>query len=367
MFAERLMRVRELMREQGVHVLMLPAGADLSYLCGYEAAVSERLTMLIVAVDGDATLIVPKLEASRVREQVDMFRLLPWDDADDPVSIITGLARQADVVAVGDQMWSVFLVKLIELMPVTSWCCASEITSTVRSVKDASEVSALRAAGAAVDSVASSLQNGDIPLVGRTEIEVASELSRRVLAEGHSCVNFAIVAAGANAASPHHEPTSRVIEPNEVVLCDFGGKMLGPGGLGYCSDITRCVYTCEPPSEFMHLYNVLHEAQIAASAASIAGVAAETVDKVARTIISEAGYGEYFIHRTGHGIGLEAHETPYIVQGNLTCLQNGNAFSVEPGIYVPGVWGARIEDILVVDGAAPDLMNTADRQLHVVA
>jgi Xaa-Pro aminopeptidase len=235
-------------------------------------------------------------------------------------------------------------------------------------VKDAAEVAALRRAGAAADLVAAQLQSGDIPLVGRTEAEVSRDLGRRLIAEGHHKVNFAIVAAGENAASPHHEPSARQIGPDEVVLCDFGGTMHGDDGVGYCSDITRCVWTGgeEPPSEFRDLYAVLEAAQADAVTAATVGTPCEDVDAVARRLITEGGYGPQFIHRTGHGIGVEAHEDPYIVGGNCEALTPGHAFSVEPGIYVAGRWGARIEDIVVATEAGPDALNQVDHRLAIV-
>ena len=367
MFADRLDRARVLMGERGVDVLMLSVGADLPYFCGYEAMPLERLTMLVVPRDAAATLVVPRLEAPRVTERPDVFGIRPWDETDDPVAIVADLAGSARTAAVGDQMWARFLVELMDNMPAVTWRRASDVTAPLRSVKDAGEIERLRVVGAAVDRIASRLQQGEIELVGRTEAEVSAELGRQVLAEGHHRVNFAIVAAGANAASPHHEPGSRVIAEGEVVLCDFGGTMVGDDGVGYCSDITRCVYTGEPPAEFSELYDVLFEAQAAGVAAVAVGTAAQDVDRAARSIIAAAGYGEYFVHRTGHGIGTEAHEDPYIVEGNCAPLVAGNAFSVEPGVYVPGRWGARLEDIVAASPAGPDPLNRADHRLAVVA
>ncbi len=367
MFADRLNRARAQMTAQGVDVMLLSVGADLPYFCGYEAMPLERLSVLVAPKDGAATLVVPALEAPRVIERSEVFGLRPWNETEDPVAITAELAGPAAVVAVGDQMWSMFLVQLIQAMPSVSWRRASEVTAPIRSVKDAAEVEALRAAGAAVDRIAAQLQLGEIDLVGRAEAEVSAELGRRIVAEGHQRVNFAIVAAGANAASPHHEPSERAIGANEVVLFDFGGTMAGPGGVGYCSDITRCVYTGEPPAEFAELYDVLMQAQAACVAAAVPGMPAQDVDRTGRSIIAAAGYGEYFMHRTGHGIGVEAHEEPYIVEGNEDVLAAGNAFSVEPGIYVPGRWGARLEDIVVAAHEGADRMNLADRRLAVVA
>ncbi|HEX8803891.1 MAG TPA: M24 family metallopeptidase, partial [Acidimicrobiales bacterium] len=232
--------------------------------------------------------------------------------------------------------------------------------------KDAAEVAALRRAAEAADRVAADLQSGAVPLVGRTEAEVSADLGRRLVAEGHQRVNFAIVAAGANAASPHHEPGERVIRPGEVVLCDFGGTMLDADGVGYCSDITRCVHVGDPPADVADAYAVLHDAQRAAVAAAAVGTPCEDVDGTARRIIAAAGYGDRFIHRTGHGIGVEEHEDPYIVSGNATPLAPGHAFSVEPGIYVPGRFGLRLEDIVVATADGPDALNRADHALAVV-
>ena len=367
MFADRLDRARELMAGQGVDVLLLSVGADLPYFCGYEAMPLERLTMLVVPRGGAATLVVPRMEAARVVERPDVFGMRPWDETEDPVAIVAGLAGTAAVAAVGDHMWSRFLVELMGAMPNAAWRRGSEVTAPIRSVKTPDEVERLRAAGAAVDRIASRLQRGEIELVGRTEADVSAELGRQIVAEGHDRVNFAIVAAGANAASPHHEPGPRVIGPDEVVLCDFGGTMVGDDGVGYCSDITRCVYTGEPPPEFVELYDVLFEAQAAGVSAASVGTPAQDVDRAARSIIAAAGYGRYFVHRTGHGIGTEAHEDPYIVEGNVEPLEAGNAFSVEPGIYVPGRWGARLEDIVATSPTGPDPLNGADHRLAVVA
>jgi Xaa-Pro aminopeptidase len=265
--------------------------------------------------------------------------------------------------AIGDTMWARFLVDLLHHWPAgpTRYVRGVEVMSALRMRKDAAEVAALHAAGVAADRVATQLQGGEIPLAGRTEAQVSADLSARLIAEGHDVVNFAIVAAGENAASPHHDAGQRVIQEGEVVLCDFGGTMSG-----YCSDITRCVSLGEPPAEVAEAYAVLLEAQQAAVAAGTVGTPCEEVDRTARRIIAAAGYGEYFIHRTGHGIGMEAHEDPYMVEGNARPLEAGHAFSVEPGIYVPGRWGMRLEDIVVATDDGPLAMNRVDHRLVVL-
>jgi Xaa-Pro aminopeptidase len=360
-YLERLSRVRAAMAEQGVDTLLLSVGHDLPYLTGYMAMPLERLTMLVVPRDGDATMVIPRLEAPRVAEQPGVFELLPWSETDDPTAIVAKLSAGARTVAVGDQMWARFLVELLPQLSGAEYRRAVDVVGPLRMVKDQPEIDALAAAGAAVDRIAAELQAGRIPLVGRTEAEVSADLSARIIAEGHQKVNFAIVAAGENAASPHHHAGSRVIQENEIVLCDFGGTMDG-----YCSDITRCVFTGDAQSakpELADAYAVLHDAQQKAFHAAVVGVPCEEVDRTARSIIANAGFGEFFVHRTGHGIGMEEHEDPYIVEGNRRPLEDGHAFSIEPGIYVPGEWGMRLEDIVVASDDGPIAMNKAEHRL----
>ncbi len=355
------------MTEAEVDTLLLSVGSDLPYFCGYEAMPLERITMLVVPRDGDATLVVPGLEAPRVTERPDVFSIRPWGETEDPIAVIAGLAGPSSSAAVGDHMWAGFLVDLSSAMPSTAFRRASTITGPIRSVKDPREIELLRRAGAAVDRIAGRLQGGEIELVGRTEAEVSAELSRQILDEGHQRVNFAIVAAGENAASPHHHAGERMIKTGESVLCDFGGTMVGDDGVGYCSDITRCVWTDDRPDrEFLEAYAVLHEAQAASVRAATVGTPAQDIDRAARRRIVEAGFGSNFMHRTGHGIGVEAHEDPYIVEGNEDPLVAGNCFSIEPGIYVPGRWGMRLEDIVVASPSGPDPLNLVDHQLALI-
>jgi len=364
MFAERLARTRARMTELGVDALLLSVGADLPWLTGYTAMPLERLTMLVLPRDGDATLVVPRLEAPRVVEQPDVFTIHPWDETDDPIEIVDRLCGAASTLAIGDRTWARFLVDLHRRRPSAQLLKGSDVTSPLRARKDDAEVAALRAASAAADRVAVQLQSGQIPLVGRTEREVSQDLGRRLVAEGHAHVNFAIVAAGENAASPHHEPGDRVIAGGELVLCDFGGTMPD----GYCSDITRCVWTggSGATSQVRDLYAVLQDAQAHAVEAAVVGTPCEDVDGVARRLITDGGYGPHFIHRTGHGIGLEEHEDPYLVGGNCEPLAPGHAFSIEPGIYLAGNVGARIEDIVVATDAGPEPLNTVTHDLVVV-
>jgi Xaa-Pro aminopeptidase len=349
------------MTDRGIDVLLLSVGADLPYLTGYEAMPLERLTMLVLPRDGAATLVVPRLEAPRVVEHPDVFGLRPWAETEDPVSIVAGLMGPVASAAIGDRTWATFLIGLQQHVASTRFRRASEVTTPLRIVKDASEVKALATAAAAADRVAAQLHAGDIRLVGRTEAEVSADISRRLIEEGHDKVNFAIVAAGENAASPHHHAADRVIAAGDVVLCDFGGTMDG-----YCSDITRCVSIGAPSSEVAEAYSVLLDAQTRAVRSATVGTSCQAVDAAARDVIADAGYGELFIHRTGHGIGMEEHEDPYIVSGNDLALAPGHAFSIEPGIYASGRWGLRLEDIVVATESGPQALNTADHQLVTV-
>jgi len=358
-FASRLERARALMRAAGVDTLLLSTGADLPYFTGYEAMPLERLTMLVVPVEGDAVLVVPRLEAPRVVAVDDAFALHPWEEADDPVAIVAAMLPGAGTAAIGDQTWARFLVELQAAAPAVRFRRALDVTGPLRLVKDRDEVDALRDAAHAVDEIAVVMR--DRPFAGRREIDVHRELVERMLDAGHERANFAIVAAAENAASPHHDPGERVIEPGDVVLCDFGGSMRG-----YCSDITRMYVVGEPAPEVRDAYAVLVAAQEAGVRAATVGTPCEAVDAAARQVIVDAGFGDSFVHRTGHGIGAEAHEDPYIVAGNRTPLAAGHVFSVEPGIYLPGRFGLRLEDIVVATDDGPERLNVAPRDLAVV-
>lgn len=360
LYASRLHKVRAQMQLQRVDALVVSVGFDLPYLVGYHAMPLERLTALVVTADR-ATLVVPRLEAPRVEQHPDVFDVVAWNETEDPVAITTTLIGSAKRIAIGDQMWSRFLVEMLPKLSGRSFVRSVEIVGPLRIHKDAAEIAALTSAGAAADRVAAQLQRGDIPLAGRTEAQVSADISARLLIEGHDVVNFAIVAAGDNAASPHHHPGDRVIKQGDIVLCDFGGTMRG-----YCSDITRCVHLGEPPADIARAWNDLRRAQEAGVTAGVVGASCESVDAAARAVLVDAGWGEFFIHRTGHGIGMEAHEEPYMVSGNSLPIASGHAFSVEPGIYVSGKWGMRLEDIVVATDAGPRRMNSAARDLIVL-
>ncbi len=367
MFGDRLGRVRAALVDSGVDAALLSVGPDLPWLIGYEAMPLERLTMLVVPAEGTPTLVIPAFEVPRVVAHPDLFQVEGWGETDDPVERVAGKVASASSLAIGDHTWSTFLVALQKRLPSPTWVNAGSVVGPLRAVKDDKEIAALQRAASGVDVVAAALQAGEIPLIGRTEAAVSAEIGERVIAEGHAKVNFAIVASGVNAASPHHEAGQKIIEPGEVVLCDFGGVTIEPHGEpGYCSDITRCVYTGEPPAEFSEAFAVLQTAQSKGVAAATVGALAQSVDAAARNHMADANLDQWFLHRLGHGIGVEAHEDPYLVQGNEAPLVSGNAFSIEPGFYIEGKWGARIEDIVVATGDGPLALNRVDHSLAVV-
>jgi Xaa-Pro aminopeptidase len=349
------------MDELDVDALLLSVGPDLPYLVGYEAMPLERLTMLVLPRRGDARLVVPRLEAPRVALRPELFELVPWDETDDPIAIVARIVGRAVRAAIGDHTWARFVLDLQRALPATTFVRASEVTAPIRMVKDAGEIAALQRAAEAVDVIAAEMRTR--PFAGRTELDVHRELVERMLALGHERANFAIVAAAEHAASPHHEPSAeQVIREGDIVLCDFGGTMRG-----YCSDITRMFHVGEPPAERRDVYGVLVAAQEAGVRAATVGMPCEEVDAAARGVIAGAGYGEYFVHRVGHGIGTEAHEDPYMVAGNSLALEPGHAFSIEPGIYFPGRYGMRLEDIVVATHDGPLRLNNAARDLALVS
>jgi Xaa-Pro aminopeptidase len=358
-YAARLARARQRMTALDVDALLLSVGPDLPYLTGYEAMPLERLTMLVVRPNTEAVLVIPRLEAPRVVEQPEVFAVAPWDETEDPVAQVATHLRGARHVAIGDHTWSRFLLALQAELPDARFRSANAVVGPLRARKDDAEIDALHAAARAVDDVARALR--DRRFGGRSERELQRELIELMLDAGHERANFAIVATGPNAASPHHEASDRRVTDGDVVLCDFGG-VLG----GYCSDITRMYVVGDPPDEVRDAYEALRSAQEAAVAAARVGTTCSDVDGVARHALADAALADYFIHRTGHGIGVEAHEDPYLVAGNSEPLAAGHCFSVEPGVYVAGRFGLRLEDIVVATDDGPRRLNEAPRDLATV-
>jgi Xaa-Pro aminopeptidase len=366
--AARLTRARDATYAAGLDALLLTPGPDLRYLLGIAGESHERLTCLVVPADGDPALVVPALERPGLdgTPVVDLgLEVAEWADGEDPYALVATLLHKsrsaATRTAVGDAMPAAHVLGLRAALP----GCAQELASTVlaplRMRKDGAEIAALAAAGRAIDRVHARM--GEWLRVGRTEAQVGADVAAAIVAEGHTAAAFVIVGSGPHGASPHHDVSNRVVQPGDLVVVDIGG----PTPEGYFSDCTR-TYTMGEPAhpDVAACYAVLQAAQDAAVAAVAPGTTAQAVDAAARIPISDAGFGDRFIHRTGHGIGLEVHEQPYIVAGNDLVLNEGMAFSIEPGIYLPGRWGARIEDIVVVEANGARRLNNRPRALAVL-
>jgi Xaa-Pro aminopeptidase len=349
------------MTRAGVDALLVGPGADLRYLTGYHALPLERLTLLVARADGQHTLVVPRLERARAEDAglPEAVEVIDFDETDDPYELVGARLQGTPRLGVGDRLWSMFLLDLQATVPDATWLPASTVIRELRMRKAPHEVDALRRAGQAIDRV--HVQVAGLLKAGRTEAEVGRDIADLIVSEGHDEVNFVIVGSGPNGASPHHETGDRRIREGDSVVVDIGGTLDG-----YCSDCTRNYVVGEQPDGYAEAHTALEAAQRAAVDAVHPGVSAEAVDAAARGVLTDAGYGPLFIHRTGHGIGLEEHEDPYIVAGNDLPLEPGMAFSIEPGVYLPGRFGMRIEDIVVVTDSGVERLNVIPTEAVIV-
>lgn len=363
-YAQRLRAAAAAAADAGLAGLVITPGCDLRYLTGSRAQTFERLTALVLPATGDPTIIVPRLELAALKESAVTelgVTVRDWVDGDDPYRLVAD-ALPGDVphqVAVTDSMTALHLLPLAEILGVVP-VLATDVLRTLRMIKDPAEIDALRKAGAAIDRVHARVPEFLVP--GRTEADVAADIAEAIVAEGHSEVAFIIVGSGPHGADPHHECSDRELRVGDIVVVDIGG----PYDPGYNSDSTRTYSIGEPDPEVARRYAVLQQAQRAAVEAVRPGVTAEQIDAAARDVLAEEGLADAFVHRTGHGIGLSVHEEPYIVAGNTLPLQEGMAFSVEPGVYFPGQWGARIEDIVIVTADGALSVNNRPHELVVV-
>lgn len=366
-FAARLRRTGEVAARHDVDVLMITPGTDLRYLLGMEGESHERLTCLVLPAAGHLAppaLVVPRLEAPGLAglplDELGV-EVITWTDDEDPYLLVSDLAGGPSRMAVADAMPAAHVFGLRDIFPDVPQTLAGPVLRELRMRKDAAEVAELRAAGAAIDRVHARM--AEFLRVGRTEAEVGADITAAIVEEGHTGAAFVIVGSGPNGASPHHDVSERTIERGDVVVVDIGGPLPS----GYHSDCTRTYAVgAEPGAAVRDAYAVLQNAQEASVASVRPGVSAASIDAAAREPITAAGLGERFVHRTGHGIGLDVHEQPYIVGGNPLLLEPGMTFSVEPGVYLDGEWGARIEDIVVVTEDGCERLNTRPRDLVVL-
>lgn len=361
-YADRLRRAAQEAEKVGVTGLVVTPGYDLRYLTGSRAQTFERLTALVVPATGQPTVVAPRMELAALRDSAIGDLNIPisdWVDGENPYELVRVALGTAGTVAVTESMPALHLLPLAQLVG-TVPVLATGVLRRLRMVKDASEIDALRKAGAAIDRVHALVPGLLIP--GRTEAQVAADIAEAIVAEGHSEVAFIIVGSGPHGADPHHECSDRELRTGDIVVVDIGGSYEP----GYNSDSTRTYSIGEPDPDVAQRISVLERAHQAAVHAARPGVTAESVDAAARRVLTEAGMGEAFVHRTGHGIGLSVHEEPYIVEGNELVLEPGMAFSIEPGVYFPGQWGARIEDIVVITENGCESVNSRPHGLTVV-
>ncbi|WP_030240280.1 aminopeptidase P family protein [Streptomyces sp. NRRL S-455] len=361
-YRARMERATRTAADAGLAGLLVAPGPDLVWLTGYTPpAVTERLTLLVLAAGRDPVLVVPALEAPDARRAAGApaLTLCDWTDGKDPYAATAALLDANGRFGISDNAWALHLLALRQAMPGSSYTSLTEALPMLRAVKDAAELDLMTAAGAAADATFEQIRK--VRFAGRRESEVAADLDRLLRGHGHETVDFTIVASGPNGANPHHEAGDRVIGHGDMVVLDFGGLKDG-----YGSDTSRTVHVGEPTDEERRVHDVVREAQEAGFRAVRPGAACQDVDRAARAVIADAGYGEYFIHRTGHGIGVTTHEPPYMIEGEEQPLVPGMCFSVEPGIYLPGRFGVRIEDIVTVTEAGGRRLNSTSRELVIV-
>lgn len=376
-FAARLDACRAAIAERGFAAIFVGVGADLRYLTGFVGDPMERLTLLVVPREGPVSFVVPRLEVHKAGATPLVAgghaEVVPFEETDDAAVMVADLLAPRQLssgeaawepIGLSDRLWASHVLELQAVLPGRKFKPASVVMRDLRQVKDADETRLLSLAAAAADRVVDGIAAGR--LVGRTEAEVSREIRQRLIDEGHDLADFAIVGSGPNGASPHHDAGDRLIEAGAPVVLDLGGTLAG-----YVSDTTRTVWVggeagIAPEPEFVRVFELVREAQAQATAAVRPGVAAEQIDAAAREVISSGGYGKFFTHRVGHGVGLEAHEDPYLVAGNSTLLAPGMAFSVEPGIYLPGRWGVRLENIVMCAADGATVLNRSSLDLRVV-
>jgi D-alanyl-D-alanine dipeptidase len=361
-YAARMSRVVDDAVSAGLAGVIVAPGPDLVWLTGYRpTAITERLTMLVLTTDREPTLVVPALERPDAEgaEGASALSMVDWTDGTDPYPLAASLLSPDGRFGISDSAWAMHLLGLQQALPATSYLALTQSMPMLRAVKDANELGRLAVAGAAADATYREIVH--VRFAGRRETEVAADLARLLREFGHEQVDFTVVGSGPNGANPHHEAGERVIEPGDAIVLDFGGLMYG-----YGSDTTRTVSVGEPSGEVQEVHDIVRAAQQAAFAVVRPGVPCQEIDRVARAVITDAGYGEQFIHRTGHGIGVTTHEPPYMVEGEEQPLKPGMCFSIEPGIYLAGRFGVRIEDIVTVTDSAGRRLNNTDHHIQVV-
>jgi D-alanyl-D-alanine dipeptidase len=362
-FARRMERAAKQAADAGLTGVLVTPGPDLLYFTGYApVAITERITMLVLKASSRAAMIVPNLERPDAEDAsgTTALSLSDWEDGSDPYAAAAELLETSGRYAISDSAWALHVLGLQATLPESSYVSMTAALPMLRAIKDDDELERLAAAGAAADAALEEIIK--LPFAGRRENEVGADLAELLRKHGHSQVDFTVVGSGSNGANPHHELGERVIDEGDMVVLDFGGLKDG-----YGSDTTRTVHVGEPTDEEREVFEIVRRAQQAGFEAVRPGVGCQEIDRAARKVIADAGYGEYFIHRVGHGIGLTTHEPPYMVEGEAHPIQPGMCFSIEPGIYLPGRFGVRIEDIVVVTADGGRRLNNTSHEMYIVS
>ena len=360
-YADRIKRAQAEMAAQGIDFLLVGASSDLFYLLGFNAHLSERLNLLIIPREGRPSYVVPVLESPLVREKKEIIDLAIWTETESPSELVAKIIGNASgkKLAVADQLWSVFLIRMQTAVPGASWTSANDVLRALRMQKDDYEIDRLTEVSRLTDEAWHEFIEGG-PISGLTETETMERLQSFMAKRGLRG-GFGICASGPNSASPHHHTGDRVLQHGDAVIFDWGATLDG-----YHSDITRTVHIGEPGEEYRKVYDIVMQANQATLDAVTPGVPCEDLDKVARKVITDAGYGPQFLHRVGHGLGLDVHEEPYLVGGNTMPLAEGMVFSDEPGIYIEGKFGVRIEDAVVCTATGGIRINHATRAITIM-
>jgi Xaa-Pro aminopeptidase len=362
-FARRMDRAAEQADAARLTGLLVAPGPDLVYFSGYTPPViTERLTMLALQKGRAPAMITPSIERADAERapSAGTIELVDWSDGSDPYAAFAPLLDPAGSYAISDSAWALQLLGLQHALPSTRYVSMTSALPTLRAIKDADELRFLAAAGAAADACFEEIVK--VRFAGRTENEVAADLAALLIDHGHSQVDFTVVGSGPNGANPHHEAGDRTIEEGDMIVLDFGGLKDG-----YGSDTTRTIHVGEPTEEEREVFEIVRRAQQAGFEAVRPGVACQEIDRACRRVISDAGYGEQFVHRAGHGIGVTTHEPPYLVEGETLPLEPGMCFSIEPGIYLAGRFGVRIEDIVTCTEDGGRRLNNTSREVQVIA
>jgi Xaa-Pro aminopeptidase len=362
-YARRIELGLEHASKEGLAGLVIAPGPDLQYFSGYvPTAVTERPTLLVLSAGRPPVMLVPVLERPDAEEApgAGNIELATFSDGEDAYAIASKLFDVGGTYAVSDSCWSMHILGLQRAMPESRHRSLTEALPMLRAVKGPDELARLVAAAASADACLPRIKQ--VRFAGRKESDISHDLADLLIANGHSQVDFTIVASGPNGANPHHLASERVIQEGDMVVLDYGGLMEG-----YGSDTTRTVHVGEPTSEEREVHETVLRAQQAAFEAVRPGVACEEIDRAGRKLIADAGYGEYFIHRIAHGIGMTTHEPPYMVEGEKRPIVPGMAFSIEPGIYLPGRFGVRIEDIVVATENGGQRLNNTPHEIQLVS